>query len=163
MAAIERYRGKVYEMAGDSISKNIDSSSINSVLIVSSLFGILHPNDMIPDYELMMKDKSPSGNRMHEWWREEFKRYHIVEMVGALYPGLKNIYCFMSMFTGYVDAVEDLGDRYDMFVVHVQNGNMYHSPGTWGKTLKSCLEVGASNPEAVARIIRPFGCELQNL
>jgi hypothetical protein len=160
MSAIERYTGKVYEIIRQTLCGEPDYDAQNEVLIISSLFGILRTNDMIPDYELMMGDKSPRGIALYKWWHDVFIRKNLPAMLKDVYPELQNIYCFMSDTTGYVDAVRSLGESYGTYVVHVPDGSTGRSPEAWGKSLKKCLDECPTNPEQVARIVEGEGCSL---
>jgi hypothetical protein len=160
MPAIERYTGKVYEIIKQTLSCKPDVDAQNEILIISSLFGILRTNDMIPDYELMMGDKSPRGIALYKWWHDVFTRKNLPAILKDVFPELQNIYCFMSDTTGYVAAVRSLGESYRTYIVHVTNGSTGHSPEAWGKSLKKCLEESPPDPVQVARIVKGEGCSL---
>ncbi len=54
--AIERYSGVVYEgIAQDTLSLKAKEFLNSHVRIVSALFGLLHPQDLIPDYKLKIE------------------------------------------------------------------------------------------------------------
>ncbi len=163
MQAIDRYAGAVYDILGPGVKEKLRSRSIDNVLIVSSLFGIIHPTDMIPDYELMMKDKGPSKTTVHRWWSDALRRCGFRAILEGRYPGLKEVYCFMSDTTGYVQTVEFLKASLRMHVVHVEEGSTGASTRAWGNGLRSCLEESASTPEDVKRIVELEGCRLIQL
>jgi cytoplasmic iron level regulating protein YaaA (DUF328/UPF0246 family) len=160
MRAIDRYKGSVYENLEQGLKEGQGFRSSSEVLIISSLFGILHPNDMIPDYELMMKDRSPSHKSVHSWWDNIFRRYSLSAVLKKCYPGLKNIYCFMSDTSGYVDAVKSLGESFMTYVVHVEKGSTGASTKAWGNGLRLCIEESPASPEDVAQIVVREGCTL---
>jgi hypothetical protein len=160
MPAIERYTGTVYEILRQTLCGKPDFDAQNEVLIISSLFGILNTNDMIPDYELMMGDKSPKGIALFKWWHDVFTKKNLSAKLKDVYPDLQNIYFFMSDTTGYVAGVRSLGESYRTYLVHVPDGNLRRSPEVWGKSLKKCLDESASDPAQVARIVEGEGCSL---
>lgn len=67
MPAHERYIGRtLYSHA----VRNAISANNNQVLIVSALFGLIRPNDLIPDYDLQMKDIL-NHQYVNTFWREQ--------------------------------------------------------------------------------------------
>jgi hypothetical protein len=67
MPAHERYVGRtLYSQA----IRNAISANNNQVLIVSALFGLIRPNDLIPDYNLQMKDIL-NHQYVNTFWREQ--------------------------------------------------------------------------------------------
>ena len=163
MRAVDRYDGTVYQILGKKLSEGLSSSSNSILLIISSLFGILHPNDMIPDYELMMKDRSPYNTAVYKWWSDIFERRRLSTILEERYSGLKNIYCFLSRTSGYIDAVRILGEKFMTYIVSVENGSTGGSTRAWGNSLKLCLEESPSNPDEIARIVEREGCKLIQL
>ena len=70
MPAIERYIGSLYSGTlgfAEAIRKNERDNSKILVLILSALYGPLHPMDLIQDYNLQMSD-SPA----YQVWKDQF-------------------------------------------------------------------------------------------
>lgn len=71
MPAYDRYRGIIY-------SAEVREKLINNpenVLIVSALFGLIKPHDLIPYYDLSMT-KNLEGTRVNKFWRNEIENCH---------------------------------------------------------------------------------------
>ena len=67
MPAIDRYEGRTLY---SSEVKNVIKNNSSKVLILSALFGILKPNDLIPNYNLKMNDII-NGSFLYNFWREK--------------------------------------------------------------------------------------------
>jgi len=70
LPAIERYTGVLYDA--------LDASSLNAtasrrldarVRILSGLWGVVSPSDLIPDYKLKMGSSLPRLGKLSTWWR----------------------------------------------------------------------------------------------
>lgn len=69
MTAIDRYKGRT--LYSEEV-KNAIQKRNSKVLIVSALFGIIKPNDLIPNYNLKMDDKI-NGIYVFDFWREKLE------------------------------------------------------------------------------------------
>lgn len=101
--ALIRYNGELYKgLQNDSYDyKSVEPLiSKDGLVIVSAMFGLLKPNDLIPDYELMMGDwYEPNDKKVYKFWMDK------------LFPILRNfvnentvIFYFLS--SDYKKAVE---------------------------------------------------------
>ncbi len=160
MPAMRRYQGTVYRKLGDSLTDSLMNGSVGNLLIVSALFGILHPGDWIPDYELMMKDKTRNGLPVYRRWRSTFDNGHLSELLRRYMPALEEIYCFMSQSTGYVPAIRPLSRDFRIFVVEVKEGSSGRSTRAGGRAFRRCIERGASSEEEIEGSVRAEGCVL---
>lgn len=68
--AIERYTGVLYD-ALDAASLPAEAADRlrREVLVVSGLWGLVRPDDPIPDYKLAMGARLPGLGRLALWWR----------------------------------------------------------------------------------------------
>jgi hypothetical protein len=67
LRAHERYTGRTLYSQD---VRNAISANNNKVLILSALFGLIRPNDLIPDYNLQMKDIL-NHQCVYSFWREQ--------------------------------------------------------------------------------------------
>jgi len=163
MVAIRRYRGTLYQELDDNLENDLRLGSIKNLLIVSALFGLLHPLDMIPDYELMMKDAGPGTEPVCRWWQRAFAHCNLPQLLREYMPDLRRVFCFMSESSGYISAVDILAEHFDVYVIKVHNGGFHRSPEAWGRGVRSCLQAGASAAEQVSDIVRGEECTLVSL
>lgn len=83
MAAIERYTGVLYrELDPGALPAAARARLDRSVLIVSGLWGLVAPTDMIPQYKLKMGAALPPMGRLSTWWRPALSRV-LAERVGS--------------------------------------------------------------------------------
>jgi hypothetical protein len=163
MVAIERYAGTLYEELGDDLKDTIISGSTRGLLIVSALFGLLHPLDAIPNYELMMKDAGPDTVRIYRWWQRVFAHRNLPQLLRGYMPDLRRVFCFMSESSCYVSAVSILAKHFDAYAVKVPNGSTARSPQAWGGGVRACLQAHAITAEQVSDIVHSEGCTLARL
>lgn len=163
MPAIFRYQGTVFGELGNGIRGQMLNGDIGNVLIVSALFGMLYPRDLIPDYELVMKDKAPNGWSVYVYWRTVFRQRDLSEVLTRYMPSLEEIYCFMSESTGYVPAVQDLANDFNVFAVSVTDGSTRRSTKAWGRSLRRCLEKRLSSWQDIEAIVEAENCSLIQL
>lgn len=65
--AYEVYNGKIYKQ----IDKNNWCKKTTDIIIVSALFGLIRPNELIPYYNVKMDDKLPNTNtKISTFWFE---------------------------------------------------------------------------------------------
>jgi uncharacterized protein len=68
--AIERYTGVLYDsLAAASLTGHPRRRLRDSVIIFSGLWGLVRPDDAIPDYKLKMDAVLPPLGRLSSWWR----------------------------------------------------------------------------------------------
>jgi cytoplasmic iron level regulating protein YaaA (DUF328/UPF0246 family) len=151
MKAIERYTGFLYQEIHD-LTNAIVSGSITNLLIISALFGILHPLDMIPDYELMMTDVGPEGEAIHKFWCQAFARNNLPAILKQYAPDAQRIFCFMNE-SSYMPAIEQLASNFAVYAVRVKNGGTSLSPKMWGMGVRSCLQKQAELSEEVEHVL----------
>jgi len=69
--AIDAYTGVLFEALGwSSLTASAKRRGQSQVLIVSALFGILRPHDMIPAYRLSMDVALPKIGRLGTYWKK---------------------------------------------------------------------------------------------
>jgi len=72
MEAIRRYTGVLYgELAYDRLSGRLQRRVDGQVRILSALWGVVAPTDLIPDYKLKMGASLPRIGRLAPWWRPQ--------------------------------------------------------------------------------------------
>ncbi len=69
-AAIERYTGVLFDALDAASLKAVARRRLNArVLIFSGLWGVVSPEDLIPDYKLKMGASLPRLGKLSTWWR----------------------------------------------------------------------------------------------
>ena len=143
-AAIDRYAGGLYS-ASKNFSHLVASHTNNSgqphLLILSALYGPLHPLSPIQDYNVKMSD-----SHAFRAWRESFGSF-LASYVKA--NGIQDVRMFFGTSTAYLkvclQAVNPLlrsGDLEQAFQYHVVNGNAYHTPHNHGLLVAAALRSG---------------------
>ncbi|WP_334187830.1 peroxide stress protein YaaA [Noviherbaspirillum sp.] len=139
LPAIRRYQGNLYSIPG--LRSAIEQSALRNqgpqVLILSALYGPLHPLSPIQDYNLMMSEKPA------RIWEQTFPRF-LEDWVSA--NKIKKIYLFVGSSTAYYrvarKAVLKLVDRglIDSAVqFHVVDGSTRETPLQHGRLLHALL------------------------
>lgn len=83
MPAIERYTGVLYEALEVGTLSAAQRRRLNSsVVIVSAVWGLVAPDDPIPDYKLKMGASLPGLGRVTSWWRPELSE-QLVELAAG--------------------------------------------------------------------------------
>ncbi len=152
LPAINRYCGTLYSVPGFkcALKKTIESADGPNILILSALYGPLHPLTEIQDYNLQMSD-IPA-----HFWKVSFKKFledYIIK------NKIKKIYLYLGASTKYLQIAKpavteflnrgliNLGIQY-----HVINGSTYHTPHKHGLQMVSDLE-HTSRPDGIEEII----------
>lgn len=70
LAAIERYDGVLYQhLDAASFDARTHARLVRSVRILSGLWGVLRPDEPVPDYRLRMGVSLPGIGKLSTWWR----------------------------------------------------------------------------------------------
>ena len=153
LPAIERYKGSLYSANLDFrrvIAERISGSRPPIIVILSALYGPLHPFDLIQDYNLKMSD-SPAIRT----WSRHFPVF-IEEYVSKF--GVKEILLYLGGSTAYMKvakkAIEPLKNTLDS-VLHfdVEKGNAYHTPHNHGLLIAEHL--GSTTTATYTRPVIP--------
>jgi cytoplasmic iron level regulating protein YaaA (DUF328/UPF0246 family) len=71
MRAIERYDGVLYQyLDAGSLDGRARRRLSTSVRTVSGLWGLVGPDELIPDYRLKMSASLPGLGKLSSWWRD---------------------------------------------------------------------------------------------
>ena len=155
LPAVDRYSGTLYTAypgMSDLIKRNSGLAQGIHILILSALYGPLHPLDSIQDYNLTMGDR-----HARRTWSEIFPVF-LASFVKAL--GIKQIELFLGKSTPYyriahravLPLVEDsplVATLHD-----IQNGNLRETPRNHGLILAQTLGLSDVPPltrETIAR------------
>ena len=156
--ALERYVGSLYK-AGGNWSGQVKSALLKpgapGLLILSALYGLLHPLELIQDYNLQMSDKPARTN-----WNEQLPLLlkAFVENTKA-----KRIVMYFGSSTAYLKvalrAVKPLLNIGSLKVLYydVEKGNAYHTPHNHGLMLLQDLTdqepTGYTRPVTLRRYV----------
>ncbi|HID20534.1 MAG TPA: peroxide stress protein YaaA [Methanophagales archaeon] len=160
MKAIDRYSlGKLYEkLLTEDIKNQLRDGTIDNVFIVSAMMGIVHPTDLIPDYDLFMGDKSPSNNRVWRLWKEKFSMGDIGDALRS-HLQYDYVYCFMS--EKYRKAVKDILTGQQIYYIRCSKNR--ENSKTWGNILNEVLLKGFSLPDEVRTVAEKHNCKMVGL
>jgi len=135
--AIDRYTGSLYravEDFPDLVRQSLEKRNSPKIIILSALYGPLHPFDMIQDYNLQMSDKPAYTS-----WKITFafflREYVIRNKINQilLYLGQKTSY-----FKVVKSAIQKL-KNVNVIYFDVKNGNSYHTPHNHGLLISKHL------------------------
>jgi|GEM_PF-122307 len=160
MKAIDRYSlGKLYKKPlNEDIKNQLRDGTINNVFIVSAMMGIVHPTDLIPDYELIMNDISPNNNKVFDFWKNVFS-------VGKIKDYLRQflqydyVYCFMR--EDYRKAIKNLLRGQGAYYISCSKNR--ENPRIWGTILNEVLLKGFSLPDEVRKVAKTYNCKMVEL
>ena len=72
LSSVSRYTGVLYDFLDySSLDETTKSLFNDSIIIFSGLFGLLRPQDKIPDYKLKMGAKLIDGIKLSKYWKDE--------------------------------------------------------------------------------------------
>jgi cytoplasmic iron level regulating protein YaaA (DUF328/UPF0246 family) len=168
MLAIERYTGVLYD-ALDVASLSVrDRKRLNKqVLIFSGLWGVVRPDDMIPDYKLKMGATLAPVGKLSTWWREPVTTALASTVSGTVVWNLlpkehDNAWApfspaHMSTKPSAVFSVKFLDEGKP-----IKGERAFTTVNHWNKLLKGALvrfilETGADDPNALAKFRHPEG------
>ncbi len=161
--AIDRYNGNLYKALNISLRRQLRGYELDNVFIVSALMGIIAPSDLIPDYELMMSDKTSENKKVWGFWKNTFAVTDIEHMINKLFSGFDYIYCLLSTTTGYLDSVIGLLYNHASFVIKSSESGSGSISRSWGRVLNEVLLNQASSPDDVERISNVNNCKMIHL
>ncbi len=144
MPAIDRYVGYLYKSIpnfANCIKEKTNGSDQPKLIILSALYGPLHPKSLINNYELKM----PTGK--NSLWHINFPSF-LQNYVNK--NKIKSIRIYCGLRTGYYSvlskAIEPLLETNSLtHVLHynIDNGNSYHTPHNHG--LQLALDLSCVN------------------
>jgi cytoplasmic iron level regulating protein YaaA (DUF328/UPF0246 family) len=152
LPAIDRYKGTLYSAVpkfSTIIKNSLNSSNNPKILILSALYGPLHPLSMIQDYNLEM-----SGSAYQIWkiyfpiFLKEYVQKNKINNLN-LYLG-NSTYYFKVAKKAILPLKEKLINRAVQF--EVENGSSYHTPHNHGLLVGEYLQ-NVSNSEFTRKII----------
>jgi cytoplasmic iron level regulating protein YaaA (DUF328/UPF0246 family) len=79
LPALERYSGNLYQAANIRID-DVRLFHEKQPIIISALYGVVLPQELIRDYNVSMSTRLPSGIRTGTWWRG----HRLGDLMGAV-------------------------------------------------------------------------------
>ncbi len=141
LPAIERYVGNLYSAHPDLPSTIRENSNIEGkpkLLILSALYGPLHPLSPIQDYNLQMSDAPAKRN-----WKDSFSQF-LESYVEA--NSIETVQMYFGASTAYFQvgrkAVEPLLQQKKLkrvYQYNIKRGSSYHTPHNHGLMVYSTL------------------------
>jgi len=142
LPAIDRYNGFLYtakENLSDIIKNDIDNPDKPRIIILSALYGPLHPLSMIQDYELKMSDKYACKT-----WKEHFPDF-LSDY--TQHNNIKRIHLYLGSSTAYykiakkaIQPLKKEGLLNQAVQFEVEDGNSYHTPANHGHLVTAHLQ-----------------------
>lgn len=156
MRAIDRYTGVLYgELDHTSLAATAQARLDRSVLIVSALWGMVGPQDAIPDYKLKMSASLQRTGRLSTWWKAPLsaavgehldrRRAEGTTLVWNLLPNEHAAAVQLPEGTESVSA-RFFEERPDGSLVAVAHWNKLHK----GALVRHLVSEGVSRPEELA-------------
>jgi len=142
LPAIQRYCGSLYK-AISRIDNHLQDGSLPNMLILSALYGPLHPLDMIQDYNLKISD--PPAYRI---WKEYFPPF-LMQYVDL--NRITEIKLYLGRTTHYLKVTKQAviplikeGKVNRVTQYEVVGGNSYHTPYNHGLLIAHHLGLSTS-------------------
>lgn len=162
MPAIERYTGVLYgELDASTLGAAARRRMATGLVVFSGLWGLVAPDDPIPDYKLKMGASLPPLGRLSTWWRPRLTAALAPAVAGRMLWDLlphEHAAAWAPAPDGVagrcsVTFVDDVGsgkDRKEVAVAH------------WNKLLKGSLvrhvlTTGLDDPAGLAAFDHPLG------
>jgi hypothetical protein len=137
LSAVERYKGSLYSAIPSfhqMINKCLEDKKAPMILILSALYGPLHPGDMIQDYNLQMSDR-PSYRIWKSAFPDILKGYVQENSVNSIFLYLGNSTAYMKVAKKAVRPLIEERLIKEAFQCEVIKGNSYHTPYNHGLLL----------------------------
>jgi cytoplasmic iron level regulating protein YaaA (DUF328/UPF0246 family) len=162
MPAIHRYDGNFYRQLDDEVKTQFIPNEESNVWILSGLFGLFYPRDLIPNYEVTMDDNGPNGRSISDYWSRIFSQQNTqTELQRAIAP-FSTIYCFMG--NKYCEVLQN--------PIHLLGRSAYKitCPGRGnaadhyrGKFLNDVLTRGLNELDELQNIQDDYHCIIESL
>ena len=166
--AIERYTGVLYDALDVASLSTQDRKRLGKqVLIFSGLWGIVRPDDLIPDYKLKMGATLAPVGKLSTWWREPLTAALASTVSGTVVWNLlpkehDNAWApfapaHSSSVPSAIFSVKFLDEGKP-----VKGERSFTTVNHWNKLLKGALvrfilETGADDPKALSTFRHPEG------
>ena len=153
--AIDRYTGVLYRELDAASLPTADRRRLTSTtLVASGLWGLVGPNDPIPDYRLKMGAALPPLGRMATWWRPRLTAALQDRLAGrVVWDLLPNEHA-----AAWDPSQVAVARRITVRFVSADGATVSH----WNKLLKGSLvrhlvATGLTDPEGLAAFDHPIG------
>jgi cytoplasmic iron level regulating protein YaaA (DUF328/UPF0246 family) len=156
--AFERYTGVLYrELDAASLPTTARRRLTSTTLVFSGLWGVVGPNDPIPDYRLKMGAALPPLGRMASFWRPRLTTALQPRLAGRVVWDLLPNEHAAAWDPGRVDVARRITVRF----VTAEGATISH----WNKLLKGSLvrhlaTTGLTDPRGLAAFDHPAGYRL---
>ena len=159
MPAIERYCGKFYANLDEEVRNKLLEGKLDNILIVSALFGMLKPTDKIPNYELIMKDRSPNNIALKTYWRKVFSTQRFRGFFRYIMSDFSYVYSLMG--SNYIYSVKPLLQGYEAYYFHCGSG--FDVLRKWAEIMNRSVREGIWDPRRIKDIADEIGCVIRVL
>jgi len=168
MPAIERYTGVLYDALDVASLSTRDRKRLGKqVLIFSGLWGVVRPDDLIPDYKLKMGATLAPVGKLSTWWREP--------ITAALASAVRGTVVWNLLPKEHDSAWAPFAPAHSSSVPSaifsvkfldegkpVKGERSFTTVNHWNKLLKGALvrfilETGADDPKALSTFRHPEG------
>ena len=169
LPAIERYTGVLYDaLDAGSLSSRDRARLADQVLIFSGLWGVVRPDDLIPDYKLKMGATLPKISKVSTWWRHPLTDAIATNVRGSIVWNLlpKEHDSAWAPFGKEADPADIPSAIFSVKFLDEDppsgNERSFTTVSHWNKLLKGALvrfilATGADDPKALTKFRHPEG------
>ncbi len=162
LPAIQRYTGVLFDALDHGSLPAAERRRLaNSVVIVSGLWGLVCPDDAIPDYKLKMGASLPRLGRLSTWWRDAVTDRLVERARGRVVWNLlpnEHAAAFRPSADLYQLTVRFLEPRADGSLVAVSHANKHLK----GSLVRFLLAHPSAGPDDLAVWEHPEGYRLDD-
>ena len=130
LPAIDRYTGKLYSEVpnfSELIKNGLDSPDKPRIIILSALYGPLHPLSMIQDYNLKMSD-SPAYQTWKKYFPTFIKQYIQQNNINKIHLYFGSSTSYFKVAHKAINPMLKKGLINQAIQFEVEDGNSYHTP-----------------------------------
>ena len=169
LPAIDRYTGVLYDaLDAQSLSARDRRRLSDQVLIFSGLWGVVRPDDLIPDYKLKMGASLPKVSKVTTWWRRPLTDALAPTVRGATVWNLlpKEHDSAWAPFSNDADPADLPSAIFSVKFLDegppTKDERNFTTVSHWNKLLKGALvrfilATGADDPKALTKFRHPEG------
>ena len=134
MPAIERYTGVLFEaLEHHSMSAVARKRASSSLLVVSGLWGLVAPDDPIPEYRLKMGTALPKLGKLATWWKD-----HLTQAIDVLGKG-RIVWDLLQNEHAMAFGDSEAFDRIVVRFLERRSDGRLSAVSHWNKPLKASL------------------------
>jgi len=130
LPAIDRYTGRLYAVKqnfSELVKNSLDSPNKPRIIILSALYGPLHPLSMIQDYNLKMSD-SPAFNIWKEYFPNFLRDYISRNQISRIHLYLGSTTNYLKVVKNAILPLLKKGFINQAIQFGIKDGGFFHTP-----------------------------------